>query len=77
MMIGRGPELHAARAEEPLARALRLAREIEVLLAEAEGDPRVADRASLRMAHAVASSLVSELQHAADGDRPSLRVPRA
>jgi hypothetical protein len=73
MMIN-GPELRFSRPEDPTARALRLAREIEELLEHTVSVPgRAQDgqTGSLRMARAVAASLVDELEQVTRGGRQS------
>lgn len=58
-----GPELRYTRSEDPLTKSLRLAREIEQLLDQVPSPPSESSRAhSVRMASAMAASLVSELE---------------
>ena len=71
-----GPELRYTRSEDRVARALRLAREIEGLLEEApqSAPPGSARSSSSRMASAVAASLVSELEALAAGAKTPART---
>ncbi len=73
-----GPQLRYSRADEverddALDRALRLAREVEDLLEQTPSSPAGFERAtSTRIAHAMAASLVDELEAVRD----RLRGPR-
>lgn len=70
-----GPRIVYTRTEEetPVARALRLAREIEELLEEtsSEHSPDSTAFRSTRMARAMAAGLVDELVGVAHADRKS------
>lgn len=63
------PELRKTRTEDPLTRALRLAREIEELL-ENVPSPSIGSR----MAGAMAASLVSELDSLVSGPQKRSRL---
>jgi hypothetical protein len=66
-----GPQLRYVRAEEDgLERALRLAREVENLLEQAPSTP-TGHAHGARIAHAMAASLVDELQALVRGQRKS------
>ena len=70
-----GPQLRYVRvdeieAESPIEKALRLAREVEELLEQAPSTPSVHAHGT-RMAHAMAASLVDELEALVRGQRKS------